>query len=198
MNTKTIQAAFLRGAETLIENEIYFSELDALTGDGDHGVTVAKIGQAIRSAAQSEEEITPDEFFYRVFDAIMLINGGSIGPLWALMADGAAAAIQDAEPTVQGILKGALQGLREVSSAQAGDKTLIDPLIAAISAVEQEPDTEKHLQTAAAAAMAAAENTRTMEAKFGRAKNLPEKGIGYLDPGAVSLASFINALAQEV
>jgi len=197
MTTSTLRRAFARGAQTLIENENYFSELDAKTGDGDHGVTIAKIGKAILPLTESTEDIAPAEFFFRIFDEIMRINGGSIGPLWALMADGAANAVTEEEVTVERLLKGALAGLREVSQAKAGEKTLIDPLLCAIEAVEKESDEKKHAALAAQAAMEAAENTRNMQAKFGRAKNLPDKGLGFLDPGAVSLAYFISALAGE-
>ena len=46
------------------------------------------------------------------------------------------------------------------------------------------------------AAMAGAEGTSTMVARFGRAKNLGERAIGHCDPGAVSMALILQFMAE--
>jgi hypothetical protein len=94
-------------------------------------------------------------------------------------------------------LEGALAGIREVSQAAPGEKTFADPLCAAIDAADcEDTDMVVVLGKAAEAALAAAEATREMPAKYGRAKNLPSKGIGFLDPGAVSFACFLNEISR--
>ena len=52
------------------------------------------------------------------------------------------------------------------------------------------------MTAAAAAADAGAEQTSTMVARFGRAKNMGERSIGTKDPGAVSIAILFNGMAQ--
>jgi len=200
MDMNKIKIAFAKAAEVLVAKESYLCDLDGETGDGDHGITAAKIGKAIIRAAEGFKDDDLSEFFFCIFDEIMTINGGSIGPLWGLMADGAANALKNDSPesAVKRAFNGALAGIREVSPAAAGDKSLADPLIAAIEAVNcSDNNAGLLLEKAADAAMAAAENTRNMPAKFGRAKNLPDKGIGHLDPGAVSFALFVNELSRS-
>ena len=202
MSMEKTRQAFIQASKMLVEKETELSDLDAKTGDGDHGVTAAKIGKAIIRAAEQYEGEEISEFFYCIFDEIMMVNGGSVAPLWALMADGAAQAFADETkkdvPAVRKAFEGALMGIREVSKAKAGEKTLADPLCAAIGAVSSgEGDSAELLGKAAEAALEAAEATRSMPAKFGRAKNLPDKGVGFLDPGAVSLAWFINELSRS-
>ena len=48
----------------------------------------------------------------------------------------------------------------------------------------------------AQAAMAGAEGTSAMVARFGRAKNLGERAIGHCDPGAVSMALILQFMAE--
>ncbi len=201
MVSENIRNAFICAAQKLTDNEKEFGELDAKTGDGDHGVTMSKVGRAIIRAVEAARETALPEFFYLMFDEIVSVNGGSIAPLWALMADGAAQALKvsGVEP-VKAALKGAYEGIRTVSSAKEGEKTLVDPLCAAIKAVEMgtESGAKALLSAAAEAAQAAAEATRDMPAKYGRAKNLSGKGVGFLDPGAVSFARFIRGLADNL
>ncbi len=200
MDMNKIKAVFANAANILVEKESYLCDLDGETGDGDHGITAAKIGKAIANAAENFKADDISEFFYCIFDEIMTINGGSIAPLWALMADGAANALkgEGISSPVKSAFNGALAGIREVSSAAEGDKSLADPLIAAINAVNcEETDSAVLLNKAAKAAWAAAEDTKNMPAKFGRAKNLPDKGLGHLDPGAVSFAMFVNELSRS-
>lgn len=201
MDIKKIIGAFVSASELLIAQETELSELDALTGDGDHGVTVAKIGKAIIRAAEKDAENDLSEFLYCIFDEIMTVNGGSIGPLWALMADGAAEALKSAPEGAEAVklaFAGALSGVREVSNAKPGEKSLADPLCAAVKASANfNGSAADALEKAAESALAAAEATRGMPAKFGRAKNLPDKGLGFLDPGAVSFARFVGELSRS-
>ena len=202
MNLEKVKKAMISASEMLIAKEAELSDLDAKTGDGDHGVTAAKIAKAIIRATEQHSGDDISEFFYCIFDEIMTVNGGSVAPLWALMADGAAQAFADESrremPPVALALTGALEGIREVSKAKPGEKTLTDPLCAAIdAAVSSRGDSAETLKKAAEAALNAAEATRDFPAKFGRAKNLPDKGVGFLDPGAVSLAWFMEEFSRS-
>ena len=123
------------------------------------------------------------------------------GTLWAQMFSGVSEAATDAEQITPGLLRtlyqGALDGLREVSDAKLGEKTMLDALIPAVKAAEMcHGGCQEILEAAAQAAERGAEATRGMTAKYGRAKHLADS-TSYLDPGAISLARFIRALAQS-
>jgi dihydroxyacetone kinase-like protein len=78
-----------------------------------------------------------------------------------------------------------------LSRAQIGDKTMMDaflPALAALKVADPAQGIKTALQQAAAAAAQGAEATKTMRAKFGRARNLGERSLGAVDPGAMSVA----------
>ena len=54
------------------------------------------------------------------------------------------------------------------------------------------------LSSAEKAALEGVENTKNYAAKFGRAKSLMERAIGYQDAGATSVAIIFSAMQQYV
>ena len=93
--------------------------------------------------------------------------------------------------------------MQRLSRAQVGDKTMMDaflPALAALKAADPARGIHAALQEAATAANRGAEATKTMRAKFGRARNLGERSVGAVDPGAMSVAllfdGFRAALAR--
>ena len=81
-----------------------------------------------------------------------------------------------------------LASMRDVVKGDVGDKTCFDALIPAINAMEGKNSVAEVLEASAKASDEGAKNTVNLQAKFGRARNLGEKSIGTLDPGAVSNA----------
>lgn len=190
-------------AARLLKKEIgYLSDLDAMTGDGDHGVTIGKLSDAIIDACgEVESDATLGELFDALFVKTMEVNGGCAGSLWAQMFSGISEVAADAKEVtpdlLRGFYRGALTGLYEISSAKAGEKTMLDALIPAAKAAELCPGGVCEILSAAAkAAGEGAEATRQMSARYGRAKHLKDS-TGYLDPGAVSLSFFMQALARS-
>lgn len=86
------------------------------------------------------------------------------------------------------LTKGATR-ITTIGGAKFGDKTMLDALLPA--AQTQPP------ATAALAARAGTEATRTMEAKRGRACHVEGKGEGHLDPGANSVAEILTQFAAH-
>jgi hypothetical protein len=75
-----------------------------------------------------------------------------------------------------------------IGQAKPGDRTMLDALIPA----SQAPDAI----TAAKAARAGAEATRSMPARRGRAKHVEGAGLGHIDAGAMSVAEMLAVVAQ--
>ena len=136
-------------------------------------------------------------------EAFMGINGGSAGPLWGTVFTGMAEGIDDqAELTdleLRKMFTQAKEDFMDISKAKPGDKTMVDALYPAIDAIIETQGSLKEIMAAAAAAAdAGAEQTSTMVARFGRAKNMGERSIGTKDPGAVSIAILFNGMAQAL
>ena len=80
--TKREFLKMLIGASDALDEKIdEFSEIDSKFGDGDHGVTVAKISKVIRAKAENaKDDETLTEMFESLGKDIMNVNGGSAGP----------------------------------------------------------------------------------------------------------------------
>ncbi len=64
------------------------SEIDSKFGDGDHGVTVGKIADAIErevAAWRGDDGTSMHDFLENLGDAIMAVGGGSAGPLYGTL-----------------------------------------------------------------------------------------------------------------
>ena len=200
MTINEIKDLFFHAAETLAAQELELCRIDADTGDGDHGIAIARVARAIQAAA-SESTSDTAAFFSAICANIMKINGGSCIPLCANIFDGmadAAAVSQDGVSLMKAVFAGALEGIRFISSAKVGEKTMLDALIPAVDAAQRcDGDELAVLRAAADAAQAGSDATRNMKARYGRAKNLPDGGVGHLDAGSVSIAVFLRALYQS-
>jgi len=203
MNLAEFKERLLGGAAALLQNEAHLSALDSVLGDGDHGVTMAKIAQAMATAAKRPDG--PGDlkgFLDDLAEQVMNVNGGTAGPLWATLIEGMAEplppGLEELAPDTLGrMFSGGLAALRQISAAAEGDKTLMDALIPAVAAANQlADDASARLAAAAAAARAGADRTIGYVARYGRAKYAKEHCLGHPDPGAVSLSLWLEGMEK--
>lgn len=179
--------------------------LDAIAGDGDHGIgmqrgihaAVARAQEAVEAGAGAGSVATS------AGDAWANRAGGTSGALWggALRAFGESLGDIDA-PTRDGVVAAAKAGLESVQrsgGAVVGDKTMVDALVPFGVALEQAVAEGASLADAWAAAAAeatrAADATSSLLPRKGRARPHMEKSLGTPDPGAVSFAMAMTAAA---
>ena len=202
METNEIKKAIRHGAMRLIKGAEILTELDSQTGDGDHGLTMTKIANELIHFCDEQEPLTVADLFSGLAEAVLQVNGGSIVSLWAEMLFGAADALGEKKSLERSdlavIVDGAIDGIGTISKAAPGDKTLLDTLLAVKTVCEEFPGREQFWALVGSAAEAGAESTRAMPAKYGRAKQLLDGSIGFLDPGAVSMSMFICGIAEYI
>ena len=173
---------FLDDLVTLFERlEPTLNDLDAATGDGDHGATMLK---GLRAAAAAPDDPAK---------AFRVAAGGASGSLFGLVV---AALVAASSGPLGPLLAEAARKIAMVGQARQGDKTMLDALIPAAEAATAAPD--RAAAAAAAAARRGAEATRGMAARRGRAKHVEGAGVGHLDAGAVSIAEILEAFAAKV
>ena len=116
--------------------------------------------------------------------------GGSSGVLLAIFFAAAGDALASGNDTT-GALKAGLDRIQQVGGANLGDRTLIDALEPALSAMPQ------GLAAAAKAARTGADHTATIvKAKAGRASYISaDKLKGHNDPGAEAVARLFEQLS---
>ena len=104
-------------AQTAVDNETYFCELDAVVGDGDFGYSLAR-GFEIVLADWDDLDRTDVATFLRKVAVILTSRiGGTSGPIWGtafLRAGGAAAGADGigADETVA-MLRAAIEGVKQ-------------------------------------------------------------------------------------
>lgn len=187
------QTMFLVTADLLLKNADELSRIDAIIGDGDHGVTIAKIAELIKEKGITEYK-TSAEFFEDLGWAVINVQGGSAGPLYGTFISGMQNAPENA--SAETVMRCALDELQDMSKAKVGEKTMMDALIPAVEAMKNISDDKAALEAAALAAVAGAEATSGFVAKFGRAKNYGDKSLGVKDAGACSMALFFEGFKQ--
>lgn len=174
----------------MIAAEEDLNALDAKTGDGDTGSTLAGAARSLVGALDRMPLADHTQLFRAIGLELSQTMGGSSGVLLAIFfaatGDGAASGLPMREA-----LKAGLARMQEIGGAQVGDRTMIDALSPALDALQQ------GTSQAAKAARAGANHTSTMsKAKAGRASYISAQQLeGHTDPGAEAVARLFEHLA---
>lgn len=178
---------------------------DRAIGDGDHGDSMARGSHAGYEAINGLPEDTGVAEYFKLYGRAMRASiGGAIGPVFSIIVSEIGKAAKDSgridsAEYAQG-LKNAAAKVMELGGASVGDKTLVDALVPAAEAADD--NRSGGLEAAAGAAEEAArkgvESTINMQAKMGRSHFLREKSIGYQDAGATSLYYMLRTIHQFV
>ena len=180
--------------------------LDAVAGDGDHGLGMLR---GIRGARQSAIQActrgcSTGEVLMEAGEAWSDHGGGTSGALWggALLAAGnsIAQASEVGATEIAAALDAALQAVISLGQAAPGDKTMVDALqpycLRLRSELQAGVALDQALQNAAETCLLAAKATAEMLPKLGRARPHGSRSLGHPDPGAMSLAYCLIAATQ--
>lgn len=191
-------------AQTCVDNEKYFCDLDAVAGDGDFGYSLARGFENVLAEFDTFDRSDLGAFLQKVATTMSGRIGGTSGPIWGTAFLRAAITIkgrQELEPAdVVAMLRAAIEGIKKRGGADLGDKTLLDALVPMTDAIEADaaegrPSSEiaRH---AAEVGRSAAEATSALEARRGRASYTGERSIGSPDPGAIAMAVLAERIAD--
>jgi phosphoenolpyruvate---glycerone phosphotransferase subunit DhaL len=204
-----MDAAFFRAwiaeAAAVVESQRdHLTQLDAAIGDADHGINLARGFSAVTAALDQKSTPTPGSVLMLAGSTLISKVGGASGPLYGMALRQAGKALGDAPDVdtraLAGALEAALAGVQKLGAAREGEKTMVDALAPATSALGKavaegasEPDA---LSALAGAAEAGAKATISMQARKGRASYLGPRSVGHEDPGAASTALILRALCD--
>ena len=201
---KDVESAVRVIADTVLQNEAYFSELDGVVGDGDFGYSIARGFEKVLQEWDNLDHSLPGNFLKKVASTIISAVGGVSGTIWgtaflrAGMALGTKTEITHAD--VIAMFRAAIEGIKKRGNCDLGDKTYLDALIPAVDTLEQAfndgKETSAAIDEAAVVAREKAEATRSMLAKRGRAAYTGERSIGTLDAGSVAVAVIFEAISK--
>jgi len=184
--------AFLtRCCDILIASEADLNALDAKSGDGDTGSTLATAARAILAGMDRLPLADHTQLYRAIGQELGQTVGGSSGVLLAIFFAAAGDAASSGL-SMRDSLAAGLARLQEIGGAKLGDRTMVDALQPALEAFGQ------GLPKAAEAARRGADRTADIiRARAGRASYLSAEQIrGHVDPGAEAVARLFERLCD--
>jgi dihydroxyacetone kinase phosphoprotein-dependent L subunit len=191
-------------AQTAVDNEKEFGDLDSVVGDGDFGFSLARGFEIVLADWDSYDRTDIGTFLQKIAVVITGRIGGTSGPIWGT-AFLRGAAVARGKDTLSGeevvaMLRSAIDGIKARGKAELGDKTLLDALSPVADTIETSLasglDSDGIVAAAATTARSAADATVGMQARRGRAAYTGERSIGSPDPGAVAVAVILERLSS--
>jgi dihydroxyacetone kinase-like protein len=189
-------------SDEIVRNKDYLGEIDAKIGDGDHGAGMALGFTKAKETLLAKNPKTINECFTTVGMSMIASMGGASGIVFGTMFS---AGVKGLAPTEEiglsefaSIMQQALKAVQDRGKAQVGDKTMVDAFSPAVDALlegsKKGLSLAEGLEKAATAAELGVESTKPLVAKYGRAKSLMERAIGYQDAGATSVSIIFKAM----
>lgn len=196
--------AVLEGIRRVVdENADRLGRLDAVAGDGDHGIGMSRGANAAARAARNSADrgVGAAAALHDGADAWSDAAGGTSGALWSLMLHRIADAIAIGQPGSDGIataVRTARDAVTAAGGAEPGDKTMVDALEPFAAVLTEEiaggADVAIAWASAADAAQRGADATTDLLPRRGRSRAHGERALGTPDPGAISFALIVRAI----
>lgn len=195
-----------RAYEKIHENGDYITELDSATGDGDHWSNINMGFEKLVEISDELKSLSLFDEFKKIGMTMMSVIGGSSGVLYGSAYLGAAKTLKNKEVIENAdlceLLGAMLDAIMTRGNAKPGFKTMIDSLHPAVecyrACIADGVSEKETLEKVKQAAMDGAQNTANLEAVRGRAFYQANKGVGHLDPGAVTMSYQIETLMDFV
>jgi len=195
-----------RVAAVIKNHKDYITRLDAETGDGDHWVNLNMGFDKLLEQKKALKEMSLTAMFKKIAIILMSTIGGSSGVLYG-SAYLKASKVVEGESKIsvfllKDILKAELEGIMERGKAKPGYKTMIDTLYRALEymteAFNNNASDKEILLAMKKGAAYGMNETAQMEAVKGRACYQSDKGVGKLDPGAVTMNYQLETLVDYI
>ncbi|TDW44548.1 homodimeric dihydroxyacetone kinase [Curtobacterium sp. PhB42] len=208
--TEASQASAARVAEaitairtTIDDHADELGRIDAVAGDGDHGIGMQRGSTAADRAAS--DAVTRGAGAGSVLaiagDAWSDKAGGTSGAIWGAALEALGRVLGDDERPTAATVQSAVHAATEAVlafGAVPGDKTMVDAIVpfdqVLTDRVAAGDDLVRAWSAASAAATAAADATADLLPKMGRARTHGEDAVGTPDAGAISFALITAAV----
>jgi phosphoenolpyruvate---glycerone phosphotransferase subunit DhaL len=194
--------AVRRACQVLIEQSSYLTSLDQAMGDGDMGISMSKIGEALLAYADANPIDDIGKYLFQLGSATNKAAPSTMGTLTAGALMSAGKVVRDRtelEPAdLAAMFQAADEGIQSRGKAKLGDKTIVDALHPACAAFGAALAAGADLQGAGAAALAAAtagrDSVTPLRSKIGRASWVGERTEGKMDPGCAMFVLVLEAI----
>lgn len=202
----TAVGALKEARSVVVEHEDALGKLDAIAGDGDHGIGMRRGVDAAVAAAEKSHAAGAglEELLTAAGEQWAERAGGTSGALWGAAVTAVGRTLGSKDSYTAADAAAAVNALRDaiitLGKAEAGDKTMVDALLpfadTFAKSIDDGGSLAGSLRAAAEAAAEAADETAGLSPKKGRARPLAEKSLGHPDPGAVSFGLIARRVAD--
>jgi len=184
--------------QTLVDHVEELTDLDAATGDGDHGLNMRRGALAIQARLGELEGQSLNDALKTMGMTCLSTVGGSSGPVFGtlMMTLGKELPPQPQAADLARALAAGIAALSRLGKVEVGQKTLLDVLdpvqkVLAAGGADLVARVRKCAHDSAAA-------TAQMAAIKGRASFLGDRALGHVDPGSRSMALIIAAVCDNL
>lgn len=201
IGVESCKEMIIAACDAIISNKPYLTEVDSKIGDGDHGIGMAGGMEKAKEALIAKKEFETINDIFKTTGMQMLNSmGGASGVIFGSMFLGG---VKGMDPMTEldasnftKMMRASVEAIKARGKAAVGDKTMVDALEPAVIAMEksEQEDLLNCIAEAAKAAKEGVEATKNMVAKFGRAKSLMERAIGFQDAGATSVQIIFESM----
>jgi phosphoenolpyruvate---glycerone phosphotransferase subunit DhaL len=184
--------------KTLVDHVEELTDLDAATGDGDHGLNMRRGALAIQAKLGELQGQSLNDALKTMGMTCLSTVGGSSGPVFGtlMMTLGKELPPEPQAADLARALAAGIAALSRLGKVEVGQKTLLDVLdpVQKVLAAGGDGLVERVRQCAHDSAAATAQ----MDAIKGRASFLGERALGHVDPGSRSMALIIDAVCNTL
>jgi dihydroxyacetone kinase len=202
-----VAAAIAAIRATIDDHADELGRIDAVAGDGDHGIGMQRGSTAADCAAQdaAARGAGAGSVLAIAGDAWSDKAGGTSGAIWGAALEALGRVLGDDErpsaATVQSAVHAATEAVLAFG-AVPGDKTMVDALVPFDQVFAARVDAGDELvdawSAASAAAQTAADATADLLPRMGRARTHGEDAVGTPDAGAISFALITAAVLATI
>ncbi|MEN0102113.1 MAG: dihydroxyacetone kinase family protein [Curtobacterium sp.] len=199
-----IAQAFTTIRELLDAHADELGRIDAVAGDGDHGIGMQRGAHAASEAAADAvgRGAGAGSVLRIAADAWSDKAGGTSGAIWGAALEALGRVLGDESRASAATVADAVHAATEAVlafGAVPGDKTMVDAIVPFDEVLRSEIDGGAGLdgawRAAATRAKDAADATAELLPRMGRARTHAEHAVGTPDPGAVSFALIVETVA---
>ena len=177
----------LNSYDKINSDYVELDKLDQLVGDGDHGSTIYK-GITIAKQLYLNNLTSPlDETMAIISKQMRIEMGGASGILMSIFFDESGKIDKsNLNTSIIDIFEKSIDKIMKRGKVKAGDKSILDIYIPVLNFLKKNSDFQLKKNEINEILSLSLAKTKEMQAQVGRAKFLENRGLGFIDPGAMS------------
>ena len=169
-------------------------KLDQELGDGDHGTTIFRgLEHAVNSFTTIDQN-EPIFFMKEISKTMRIAMGGASGILMSIFF-AEIGNLQKLNSSILDILNNTIIKIKKRGNVKVGDKSILDVYVPIFNYLEN--NNQYQIDNLMKLIDDSVNKTKLMEANVGRAKFLETKGVGVIDPGALSTSMILKEFFKE-